>query len=35
MKNEKMMVFSENQRSDEFEVNWCYDSMFVVVLNVF
>ena len=35
MKNEKMVVFCENELDDEFEVNWCYDSMFVVCLNAF
>jgi len=35
MKNEKMVIFGENEHSEEFEVNWCYDSMFVVVLNAF
>jgi hypothetical protein len=35
MKNEKMVVFGENELDDEFEVNWCYDLMFVVVLNAF
>ena len=34
MKNEKMVVFGEDEHGDEFEVNWCYDSMFVGVLNV-
>jgi len=35
MKMRKMVVFGENELHDDFEVNWCYDSMFVVVLNVF
>jgi len=29
------VVFSKNELDDEFEVNWCYDLMFVVVLNAF
>jgi len=29
------VVFGENELNDEFEVNRCYDSMFVVVLNAF
>jgi len=35
MKNEKIVVLVEFELSDEFEVNWCYDSEFVVVLDVF
>jgi len=35
MKNGKMVVFGENELNDEFEVNRCYDSMFVVVFNAF
>jgi len=35
MKNEKIVVLVENELGDEFEVNWCYDSKFVVVLNAF
>jgi len=35
MKNEKMVVFGENELDDEFEVNWYYDWMLDVVLNVF
>jgi len=31
----KIKGFGENELDDKFEVNWCYDSMFVVVLNVF
>ena len=35
MKNEKIEGFGENKLDDEFEVNWCYHSRFVVVLNAF
>jgi len=35
MKNEKMWVLVKNEHGDVFDHNWCYDSMFVVVLNVF
>ena len=29
------MVFSENELDDDFEKNWCFNMMFVVVLNTF
>lgn len=35
MKNEKIEGFGGNELDDEFEVNWCYDSKFVVVFNAF
>jgi len=31
----KLWVLVENELGDEIEVNWCYDSKFVVVFNVF
>jgi len=34
-KKEKMVVFGENELDDDFEMNWCYNLMFVVALNVF
>jgi len=30
-----MVVISENELGDEFEMNWCFNPMFVVVFNVF
>jgi hypothetical protein len=33
MKMRNIGVFGENELGDEFEVNWCYNLMFVVVLN--
>jgi len=30
-----MVIFGENELDDDFEMNWCYNLMFVVVLNVF
>jgi len=30
IKNEKMVVVGENELDDEFEVNWCYDSTFLL-----
>jgi len=27
--------FCENELDDDFEMNWCFNSMFVVVLNAF
>jgi len=30
-----MVVFSENELDDDFEKNWCFNMMFVVVLNTF
>ena len=35
MKNEKMWVLVKNEQNDDFVENWCYDSMFVVVLMAF
>jgi len=35
MKNEKMVVFGENELDDDFEMNWCYNLMFVVDLSAF
>jgi hypothetical protein len=35
MKMRKIEGFGENELDDEIEVNWCYDSMLVVVLNAF
>jgi len=35
MKNEKMWVLVKYEQNDHFDENWCFDSMFVVVLNVF
>jgi len=31
----KMVVFGENELDDDFEMNWCFNSMYVVVLNAF
>jgi len=32
----KMVVVGENELDDDFEMNWCYNMMFVVVvLNAF
>jgi len=30
-----MVVFGENELDDDFEMNWCYNQMFVVDLSVF
>jgi hypothetical protein len=35
MKNEKMVVLGGNELDEDFEMNWCYNSIFVVDLNVF
>jgi len=35
MKIEKLWVFVKNEHNVDFGENWCYDLMFVVVLNVF
>ena len=32
MKMRKIEGFGENELDDEFDVNWCYNLMFVVVL---
>jgi len=34
-KMRKLWFLVENELGDEFEVNWCYDSKFVIVLNAF
>ena len=34
-KMRKMWVLVKNKHNDDFDENWCYDSMFVVVLNAF
>jgi len=31
----KMLVFGENELDDDFEMNWCYNVLFVVALNAF
>ena len=30
-----MVVFGENELDDDFEMNWCYNMMFVVDLSAF
>jgi hypothetical protein len=31
----KMVVVGENEEDDDFEMKWCYNLMFAVVLNAF
>jgi len=35
MKMRKYELLVKNELDDHFDMNWCYDSMFVVVLIVF